>query len=58
MGQKLYCPMCKKKLIENDDLITDKKVVFDLLTIKSSDKEIKQIKCQNCKRKIRYIIEG
>ena len=57
MAQKLYCPKCGKLLIPNDDLIIDDKVVFDLDKIKATIKEIKTIKCNNCKRRIRYFID-
>ena len=57
MAQKLYCPMCKKLLIPNDDLVTDEKVVFDMEKLKQTDKEIRHIKCDNCKRRIRYYID-
>lgn len=57
MGQKLVCPMCHKVLIENDDLVIDKPVVMDLERIKATDKEIKVIKCHNCKRRLRYFVD-
>ena len=57
MAQKLYCPMCNKPLIENDDLVISDKVVFDLDKLKNSEKPIKHIKCNNCKRRIRYFID-
>lgn len=57
MAQKLYCPMCKKLLIANDDLVTSDKVVFDLDKLKETTKQINHIKCENCKRRIRYFID-
>lgn len=57
MAQKLYCPMCNKLLIQNDDLVISDKVVFDLDKLKKTDKEIRHIKCDNCKRRIRYFID-
>lgn len=57
MAQKLYCPMCKKLLIANDDLVINEPVVFDLDRLKETDKEVKHIKCDNCKRRIRYFID-
>lgn len=57
MAQKLYCPMCNKLLIQNEDLVTSDKVVFDLDELKKTDKEIRHIKCNNCKRRIRYFID-
>ena len=57
MAQKLYCPMCNKILIENDDLVVDDKVIFDLDKLKTTEKPVKHIKCYNCKRRIRYFID-
>jgi uncharacterized protein YbaR (Trm112 family) len=57
MAQKLYCPICHKQLIKNDDLVISNKVVFDLEKIKATDKPIKRIECPNCKRSLRYVIE-
>ena len=57
MAQKLYCPMCKKLLIANDDLVISDKVVFDLDKLKNTEKPIRHIKCDNCKRRIRYYID-
>lgn len=57
MAQKIYCPMCKKLLIPNDDLVIDDEVVFDMDRIKETDKPIKHIKCENCKRRIRYFVD-
>lgn len=57
MAQKLYCPMCKKLLIANDDLVISDKIVFDLDKLKTTEKPIKHIKCDNCKRRIRYYID-
>ncbi len=57
MAQKLRCPMCGKFLIPNYDLVTDEKVVLDLKTIKDTQREVKTIKCANCKRRIRYFID-
>lgn len=57
MAQKLYCPMCKKLLIANDDLVISDKVVFDLDKLKTTEKPINHIKCDNCKRRIRYYID-
>ena len=56
MAQKLYCPMCKKLLIKNSDLVTDEEVVLDLNLVKTTEKKVKCIKCENCKRKIKYFI--
>lgn len=49
--------MCGYIMIPNEDLVISDKVVFDLDKIKNTDKEIKTIKCQNCKRRIRYFID-
>lgn len=50
--------MCNKLLIDNFDLVTDKKVYFDMAKLKSVDESlIGKIKCDNCKRRIRYYIE-
>ena len=57
MAQKLYCPMCNKLLIANDDLVISDKVVFDLDKLKITEKPISHIKCGNCKRRIRYYID-
>lgn len=58
MAQKLYCPMCNNLLIPNFDLVTDKKVCFDIGKMKTIDKSlISTIKCDTCKRRIRYFIE-
>ena len=56
MAQKLRCPMCGKLLIPNDDLVIDDEIVFDLEKIKHTDKEVRHIKCENCKRRIRYFV--
>ena len=56
MPQKLYCPMCKHLLIANDDLVIDDEVVFDLGRLKTTEKDVKTIKCDNCKRRIKYFI--
>lgn len=55
--QKLYCPKCNKLIIKNFDLVIDDKVVFNIEKIKTTDKEIKTIFCNNCKRKIKYYVE-
>ena len=58
MAQKLYCPMCNKLLIENYDLVTDRKVYFDMAKLKQVDEDlVSHIKCDNCKRRIRYYID-
>ena len=57
MAQRLNCPMCGSKLIANEDLVISDKVIFDLDKIKNTNKEIKTIKCPNCKRRIRYFVE-
>lgn len=57
MAQKLYCPMCHKILIKNDDLVVDEPVVMDLERIKATDKKVGEITCHNCKRRIRYFID-
>ena len=58
MAQKLRCPMCRKILIKNEDLVIDDTVVFDLEKVKTTDKPISQITCHNCKRRIRYYIDN
>lgn len=58
MAQKLYCPMCHALLIANDDLVTSDEVVFDLKQLKETDREIRHIKCNNCKRRIRYFVNN
>ena len=55
--QKLTCPVCFKVLIKNEDLVTDKKVVFDFEKIKTTNKPIRKIRCFNCKRTLKYFIE-
>ena len=57
MAQKLYCPMCHKILIKNDDLVVDEPVVMELDKIKATDKKVSEIICHNCKRRIRYFID-
>ena len=49
--------MCNKLLIANDDLVTNEKVIFDLEKLKTTTNKINHIKCDNCKRRIRYYIE-
>lgn len=49
--------MCKKLLIENDDLVVSDRVVFDLDELKNTTKQVKHIKCNNCKRRIRYFVD-
>ena len=50
--------MCSKDLIYNWDLVTDKKVVFDIIELKKADNNlVKTIKCHNCKRRIKYLIK-
>lgn len=58
MAQKLLCPMCHKILIRNEDLVIAEPVVFDIEKIKATDKPISQIVCHNCKRRIKYFIDG
>lgn len=48
--------MCHALLIANDDLVTDSEVIFDLDKLKNAEKEIRHIKCENCKRRIRYYV--
>lgn len=55
--QKIHCPMCGKQLIDNEDLVIDEKVVFDLTKIKDTNKPIKRITCRNCKRRIKYFVD-
>jgi len=57
VAQKLYCPVCHKQLIKNDDLVIDKKVVFNFDKVQNTDKPIKKIRCFNCKRYVKYYIE-
>lgn len=57
MAQKLLCPMCRKILIRNEDLVIEKPVVFDIEKIKATEKPISQITCHNCKRRIKYYID-
>lgn len=57
MAQKLRCPMCGKILIKNEDLVTEKPVIFEIDKIKATAKPISQITCHNCKRRIRYFID-
>ena len=50
--------MCNKLLIANFDLVTSEKVCFDIAKLKLVDENlIGKIKCDNCKRRIRYYIE-
>ena len=55
--QKIFCPVCHKQLIRNEDLVIDNKVVFDIERIKTTDQPIKRITCDNCKRRLKYFIE-
>lgn len=57
MSQRLECPICHKVLIENEDLVIDEPVIMDLDRIKATDKDIKVIKCHNCKRRLRYFVD-
>lgn len=57
MAQKLYCPICQKLLIKNYDLVINEPVVMDLAQIKQTDKEIKEIVCHSCKRRLRYFVD-
>lgn len=57
MAQKIQCPICKAILIANEDLVIDDKIEFDYEKIKETDKEVKIIKCHNCKRRIKYYID-
>jgi transcription elongation factor Elf1 len=57
MPQRLECPVCHKVLIKNTDLVIDEPVVMDLERIKATDKEIKTITCENCKRRLRYFVD-
>ena len=51
MAQKIYCPVCGKILIKNYDLVVDSPV------IKATDKEVHEITCHSCKRRLRYFVE-
>ena len=55
--QKIYCPICDALLIKNYDLVIDYPVVMDIERIKETDKEVKEIVCHKCKRRIRYFID-
>lgn len=57
MAQKIFCPVCHKQLIKNDDLVIDKKVVFDFERIQNTDKPVRKIRCFNCKRDLKYFID-
>ena len=57
MAQKLYCPVCGKILIKNYDLVVDSPVIMDLERIKATDKEVHEITCHSCKRRLRYFVE-
>ncbi len=57
MAQKLFCPVCHKQLIKNDDLVIDKEIVFDFEKIKTTKKPIKKIRCFNCKRTLKYYVD-
>lgn len=57
MAQKIFCPVCHKQLIKNDDLVIDKKIVFDFDRIKETDKPVRKIRCYNCKRTLKYFVE-
>lgn len=57
MAQKLRCPMCGKILIKNEDLVTEKPVIFEIEKIKVTKKPTSQITCHNCKRRIKYFID-
>lgn len=57
MAQKLFCPVCHKLLIKNDDLVIDKPIVFDFRRIEQTDKPVKKIRCFNCKRDLKYFID-
>lgn len=56
MAQKIYCPVCGNLLIKNFDLVIDDPIIMDLEQIKNTDKEINQITCHKCKRRLRYFI--
>lgn len=57
MAQKIFCPVCHKQLISNDDLVIDKKVVFNFEEIDKTTKPVKKIRCFNCKRWIKYFVD-
>ena len=57
MAQKLHCPICQKLLIKNYDLVIDEPIVMDLARIKETDKEVREIVCHSCKRRLRYFID-
>lgn len=54
--QKIFCPVCGHLLIKNFDLVIDDPVIMDLEQIKATDKEIKEITCHKCKRRLRYFV--
>lgn len=57
MAQKIFCPICHKQLIKNDDLVIENEIVFDFERIKATDKPVKKIRCYNCKRWLKYFVE-
>lgn len=56
--QKIYCPLCRNLIIKNYDLVIDDPIVMSLDRIKETDKEIKEITCHKCKRRIRYFVDS
>jgi len=57
VAQKLCCPICHSQLIKNDDLVIDKKIVFNLKLVQQTKKPVKKIRCFNCKRDLKYFVE-
>lgn len=55
--QKIYCPKCGAILIKNYDLVIDDPVIMDLERIVKTDREVKEITCHKCKRRIRYFVD-
>lgn len=55
--QKIFCPMCGNLVIKNFDLVIDNPVVMDLKRIKETDKDIREIVCHSCKRRLRYFVD-
>lgn len=45
-------------MIKNYDLVIDDPIIMNLDKIKETDKEIKEITCHKCKRRIRYFVDS
>lgn len=57
MPQKIYCPKCGELLIKNWDLVIDTPIILDIGKIKEKNEKPSEIKCEKCKRRIRYLVD-